>query len=77
MIVENITKPTGVRIKELRAKTKLSQERFAHDIGMARTYFAEVETGKRNVSLVNLRKIANGLGVTLEEFFASDLFIQK
>ena len=41
---------------------------------MARTYFAEVETGKRNVSMRNLLKIANGLGVTLAEFFDSDVF---
>ena len=65
---------TGLRIKELRAKTGLSQESFAWGIGIARTYFAEVETGKRNTSLVNLERIANGLGVTLAEFFNSELF---
>lgn len=71
-----ITKLMGVRIKELRAQTGLSQESFANKIDMARTYFAEVETGKRNISLRNLLKIVNGLGVTLEEFFDSELFEQ-
>ena len=40
----------------------------------ARSYFAEVETGKRNVSIANLEKIVDGLGVTMEEFFASQVF---
>lgn len=65
----------GLRIKELRAKKGVSQERFAYDIGMARTYFAEVETGKRNVSMINLEKIAQGLDVSLKQFFNSDYFI--
>ena len=54
------------RIKELRAKTGLSQEKFASKIYMDRSYFASVETGKRNVSLLNLIKIINGLNVSFE-----------
>lgn len=64
----------GLRVKELRAERGISQERFAYDIGMARTYFAEVETGKRNVSAINLEKIACGLNVSLKQFFDSDYF---
>lgn len=41
----------GLRIKELRAGLGLSQEAFAYSIEMSRTYFAEVETGRRNVSI--------------------------
>lgn len=57
------------RIKELRAKTGLSQEKFAIKIGMDRSYFASVESGKRNISIKNLEKIINGLNVSFEEFF--------
>ncbi|MBT8917336.1 transcriptional regulator [Lactobacillus delbrueckii subsp. bulgaricus] len=57
------------RIKELRAKTGLSQEKFASKIHMDRSYFASVETGNRNVSLLNLIKIINGLNVSFEDFF--------
>lgn len=64
----------GLRINELRDEMDISQESFAYSIDMARSYFAEVETGKRNVSVVNLEKIAHGLGVTLDRFFDSDLF---
>ena len=64
-----ITTKLGNRIRELRQRTGLSQERFALKIGMDRTYFASVELGKRNIAIINLEKIANGLEVTLSELF--------
>ncbi len=67
--VNMITKKLGERIRELRAKTGLSQEKFALKIDMDRTYFSSVEAGKRNVSLINIKKIADGLGVSLSELF--------
>lgn len=66
-----ITIQVGTRIREIRKEnTRLSQEKFANEIGMDRTYFAGVESGKRNISLLNLEKIIKGLGVTFTEFFA-------
>lgn len=59
----------GERIKILRAKNNISQEGFALLIGMNRTYLASVERGRRNISLDNLIKIANGFDITLEELF--------
>lgn len=53
----------GLRIKELRNRLGVSQEAFAYSIEMSRTYFAEVETGRRNVSIENIDRIAKGLGV--------------
>lgn len=64
-----ITEKIGMRIRELRKDTGLSQEKFAAKIGMDRTYFASVELGKRNISIVNLEKIADGLNVSLSELF--------
>lgn len=64
-----ITKDLGNRIKELRQKTGLSQEKFALKIEMDRTYFASVEAGRRNIAIANIKKIADGLGVTLSEMF--------
>ena len=49
----------GTRIKALRAETGLSQEKFANKIEMDRTYLASIESGYRNVSLHNLKKIAD------------------
>lgn len=64
-----ITLEIGKRIRDLRQKTGLSQEKFALKIGMDRSYFASVENGKRNISVINLEKIAQGLGVSLSELF--------
>ena len=65
-----ITKKLGERIKEFRNKTGLSQEKFALSIGMDRTYFASVEAGRRNISICNIKKIADGLDISLSELFA-------
>lgn len=64
-----ITADLGNRIRELRLQTGLSQEKFALKIDMDRTYYASVESGKRNIAIVNIKKIADGLGVSLSELF--------
>ena len=57
----------GNKLKKLRAERGLSQEQFAHAIDMDRSYYASIETGRRNVTLQNLAKIANGFELTLSE----------
>ena len=64
-----ITKQLGARIQELRKQMELSQEKFALKIEMDRTYYASVEAGKRNISVKNIKKIADGLGVSISELF--------
>lgn len=59
----------GMRLKKLRLSKGYSQEKFALLISMDRTYYASVESGKRNVSLINIKKIADGLGMSLSELF--------
>ncbi len=59
----------GNRVKELRRARNLSQEKFALQIDMDRTYLASIESGKRNVSLENISKLASGLEISLEELF--------
>lgn len=62
-------KKFGSRIQKLRQEKGLSQENFALQIDMDRTYLASVEAGKRNISLNNIVKIAKGLGMSLSELF--------
>lgn len=64
-----IQKNLGNRIRELRTAMGISQEKFALKIDMDRTYLASVENGHRNISVRNIQKIANGLGITLSELF--------
>lgn len=60
----------GLRIKDLRDERGLSQRGFAARIGMSPTYLADVERGARgarNVSIDNMKRIADGFGVTFHE----------
>lgn len=65
MIIEEF----GLRLKELRQNTGLSQEKFALKINMDRTYYASVEAGRRNISLENIKKIADGFEISLSQLF--------
>lgn len=64
-----IQKQFGNAIRILRNATGLSQEKFALLIDMDRTYYASVESGKRNVSIQNIEKIAKGLNVNISDIF--------
>lgn len=66
----NIQSAFGLAIKKARTNAKMSQEKFALMIGMDRTYYASVESGKRNISITNIFKIASGFNITLSELFA-------
>lgn len=59
----------GQRIKELRETASMSQKDLAYTADLDRSYIASVENGKRNISIVNIEKIAIALNVTLKEFF--------
>lgn len=65
----NIKTKIGNRIRDLRHERDLSQEQFSHICGLDRTYIAGIEQGKRNVSVVNLEKIANGFDISLSQLF--------
>ncbi|MFW9641824.1 helix-turn-helix transcriptional regulator [Vibrio parahaemolyticus] len=54
----------GAKVKSLRLKKKLSQEDLAELCALHRTYIGSVERGQRNVSIVNIVKIASALGTT-------------
>ena len=59
----------GQRIKQLRDIKQMSQKDLAYAADLDRSYIASVENGQRNISIVNIEKIAVSLGVTLKEFF--------
>ncbi len=59
----------GQRIKELREKSEMPQKDLAYAADLDRSYIASIENGQRNVSIVNIEKIATALNVTIREFF--------
>lgn len=65
----NVKEALGKRIKVLRNELGISQEELADRANIDRTYITSVECGKRNVSIVNIEKIAVALNVSLSKFF--------
>lgn len=59
----------GMKIKELRVGSGLSQEAFADKCGYARTYMSRIETGRANVSLDAIETLATALRMTPGELF--------
>jgi transcriptional regulator with XRE-family HTH domain len=53
----------GKRVKELRMLQKISQEELAFRSGLHRTYISSVERGERNISLINIERLAQALMV--------------
>lgn len=73
-----IQEKIGLRIKELRTEKSLTQEAVAFKAEVDRTFMNHVENGKRNISITTLHKIVcNGLELTLQEFFDSEMFNGK
>jgi transcriptional regulator with XRE-family HTH domain len=68
-VENNIRKKLGLRVKELRASTGLSQEAFADKCGFARSYMSRVERGGANPSVDALQTLADALGVALSDLF--------
>lgn len=59
----------GKAVRQRRHRLGVSQEEFADLCGLDRTYIGGIERGERNVSLVNVEKIAKALRVSLSELF--------
>lgn len=59
----------GQRIRELRTERGYSQEGFADQCGVHRTFMGTVERGESNLSFQNIVRVASNLGVTLSFLF--------
>jgi transcriptional regulator with XRE-family HTH domain len=59
----------GRRIKQVRIDKGMSQKDLAYEADLDRSYIASVENGQRNVSIVNIEKIAKALNVSIRTLF--------
>ncbi len=59
----------GHNIRKIRESKGWSQEEFAFRVVLHRTYISEIERGRRNVSLLNIRKIAKTLDAQIVDIF--------
>jgi transcriptional regulator with XRE-family HTH domain len=59
----------GNKVKTFRKEKGISQEELAFRSELHRTYIGMIERAEKNVTLKNIEKIANGLGISIQEFF--------
>jgi transcriptional regulator with XRE-family HTH domain len=64
-MAEDIRIRVGRRLQKLRKQRGWTQVQMAERFGLDRSYLADVERGKRNISILNLEVIAKGFGLTL------------
>lgn len=64
---KKIRESFGKRVRTLRKEHGFSQEEFAHECDLHRTYMGDIERGERNISIDNIHKIATALGLTISD----------
>ena len=68
----DIVKVFGSNVKKYRTQIGLSQEAFAERCGLHRTYISAVECYRRSISLENIQRIADALGIQTYQLFLED-----
>ena len=60
----------GQKVRAERQKQGLSQEGLAEKAGVHRTYIGMIERGEKNITLLNIEKIAKALGIPLDRLMS-------
>jgi transcriptional regulator with XRE-family HTH domain len=68
----DIAEQFGRKVRYFRKLRNLSQDELAERCELHRTYIGSVERGERNITLLNAKKIANALAVSLAELVTDD-----
>ena len=69
---QNILIRFGERVREIRKEKGLSQEELAHKADLHRTYIGMIERAEKNITLLNIEKIANALQVNIKELLSEN-----
>jgi transcriptional regulator with XRE-family HTH domain len=67
----DILKKFGARVREFRKQKNLSQEELAEKAGLHRTYIGMIERAEKNISLINIEKIAIALEIEISDLLKS------
>ncbi len=69
-MAEDIRSRFGRKVRKLRVQRGWTQVDMAERLGLDRSYLADVERGKRNISILNLDVLAKGFGLSLSRLFS-------
>ena len=67
--VDQVLRDFGVRVKVLRVAKDVSQEAFAQQAGIDRSYYGRIERSAANPTLKNIAAIADALEVSIADLF--------
>ncbi len=67
----------GVRITQLRKEKNLSQQKFAYEADIERTFLTHIEKGRKNISVGTLQKITSALKISIKDFFDTKDFSKE
>ena len=68
----DILKTFGTNLRKYRINLGISQEKFAELSGLHRTYISDIERFRRSISLNNIQKIADALGIAPYKLFLAE-----
>lgn len=68
----DIVKVFGTNLRKYRTALGVSQEKFAEMCGLHRTYISDIERFQRSISLDNVQKIADALGIEVYKLFIEE-----
>lgn len=66
---QNILIKFGERVREIRKERGFSQEELAFKADLHRTYIGMIERAEKNITLMNIEKIANALEISIKDLF--------
>ncbi|NCO05409.1 MAG: helix-turn-helix transcriptional regulator [Candidatus Magasanikbacteria bacterium] len=69
MMKKEILIKFGKKVREIRVRQNLSQEKLATKAGVHRTYIGMIERAEKNITLENIEKVAKALGLSVKELF--------
>ena len=72
MTKENLLTTVGNNLKTYRLSRKMTQEQLAELVGVSTSFCANIERGKKGVSIFILRDLADALGVTVNDLLYDD-----
>lgn len=68
----DIIKVFGKNVRKYRTSLGISQEKFGEMCGLHRTYISDIERFQRSISLENIQRIANALGIETYKLFIEE-----
>jgi transcriptional regulator with XRE-family HTH domain len=72
MVNEKLIIEFGLKIRKIRIKKNLSQEKLSFLTGFHRTYIGMIERAEKNITLLNIEKIANALDVKITDLIKQE-----